>query len=250
MLGATCSPMLRVVGHPEDGAVGLLAGDLQHQRSERRQQDRRRRDVGDGERVVDPEVLVLDVDRAGPGKRGVEHLEVADAPAVRACRRTDPSMSSTTQWCDGPMPSVEPALADRLGRQRLLRHRDRVPASGSARPPYRSRSGSVTRPINVTAVSASKSSGGCATHTEANPACFRGDRIAPRSCATVSRYRPGSGPTIRPMRTRPVISLFGPCGNCVLNSESRCCRRLQLGNTRRRVLARAPLTCERTEQVR
>ena len=75
-----------LVGQPEDRAVGALAGELQHLRAERGEQHRRRRDVGDVERVVDAEEVVLDVDRPGPGEGLVEHVEGgrASRPAGRS----------------------------------------------------------------------------------------------------------------------------------------------------------------------
>ena len=62
----------------------------------------------------------------------------------------------------------EPAFADRLVRQRLLRHRDRVPGlDGMTAVPSSIRV--VARPMSATAVSASKSSGTWGTQTEAKP---------------------------------------------------------------------------------
>ena len=65
-----------LVGQPQDGAVGALARESQHHGPEGGEQHGGRRDVGDVERVVDPEVVVVDVDRAGAGQGLVEHVEV------------------------------------------------------------------------------------------------------------------------------------------------------------------------------
>ena len=65
-----------LVGHPEDRPVGALTGQPQHGRAQGGQENRRGRDVGDVERVVDAEQVVLDVDRAGAAERLVENVEV------------------------------------------------------------------------------------------------------------------------------------------------------------------------------
>ena len=114
-----------LVGHPEDRARRQLARDAQHHRRERGEEDRRRGDVGDVERVVHAVVVVLDVDRARAGERGVQHLEVvaheARGPLVRQAEHVgdDPVVRRTEA-------EREAAFAHRLVRQRLLRHRDRV----------------------------------------------------------------------------------------------------------------------------
>ena len=113
-----------LVGHPEHGAAGPLARDPQHHRTERGEQHRDRQ-VGDVERVVDAEAVVLDVDRTRAREHGVEHIEVVldhlrrllvgqpqhgvDDPVVR---RTDTEAEATA--------------ARRLHRQRLLSERDRM----------------------------------------------------------------------------------------------------------------------------
>ena len=74
--GAMWSPIARLVGHPQHGAVGVLACDLQHHRPERGDQHRHRRLGAQHGRVVHGERVVLDVDRTRAGDRGVEHLEI------------------------------------------------------------------------------------------------------------------------------------------------------------------------------
>ena len=73
-----------LVGHPENRAGRVLAGDAQHHRRERGDQDRHRRGVDDVERAVHAVAVVLDVDRARTGERGVEHLQVVPHQRGRA----------------------------------------------------------------------------------------------------------------------------------------------------------------------
>ena len=101
-------------------------------------------------------------------------------------------MSVTIQWCDGPSPSVKRPVAHRLGRQRLLRHRDRVPGldrhdRGAELDPR-----VVAVPISAIAVSASKSSGICGTQIEAKPACSAASASA-TSCADLVAVPPPLG---------------------------------------------------------
>ena len=115
-----------LVGHPEDRAVGALARQPQHHRPERGEQHRRRRDVGDVERVVHSEQVVLDVDRAGAGEGAVEHVEMG------AQGRNGVLVRQAEHLVDDPVvrhaeAEPQPPVAHRLHRQRLLRESDRVP---------------------------------------------------------------------------------------------------------------------------
>jgi hypothetical protein len=115
-----------LVGQPEDGAIGALAGHLEHERSQRGDEHRRRGDVGDVERVVDLEALVLDVDRARTGQRLVEHVEVGPHGRQRLL------VGETEHLFDDPVvrdaePEAQTPEAGGLGGQGLLGERDRVP---------------------------------------------------------------------------------------------------------------------------
>ena len=68
MVGATSGDDGPLVGQPQDRAVGALAGEPQHLGTQGGEQDRRGGEVGDVERVVDPEQLVLHVDGPGPAR--------------------------------------------------------------------------------------------------------------------------------------------------------------------------------------
>ena len=74
-------PDVALVRHPQDRPVGALARQSQHHRAERRQKHRRRGDVGDVERVVHAERIILDVDSAGDDILAV--LFAAAAPQLK-----------------------------------------------------------------------------------------------------------------------------------------------------------------------
>ena len=83
-------------------------------------------EVGDVERVVHLEVVVVHVDRPGTGQRLVEHVEVGAQGGDR------PLVGQAEHVLDHPVvrhaqPERQPALAHRLGGERLLGQRDRVP---------------------------------------------------------------------------------------------------------------------------
>jgi hypothetical protein len=185
------------VGHPEDRPRSLFAGEAQHHGREGRQQDRRA-DVGDVERVVHAVRVVLDVDRAGTRERRVQHLEVVPhlvrGPFVRKAEHVldDPVMGR-------PQPERQATLAHRLGRERLLRHRDRVTALDRqdcgpdldttgrvAHQRDRRERIEVVRNLGYPDRRESACSAACASATRR---------------ATFSRYRPLSGPIITPIRT-------------------------------------------------
>ena len=114
------------VGHPQDRAVGALTRQPQHHGPQRGEQHGRRRDVGDVERVVHAERVVLDVDRSGAGEGPVEHVEMG------AHRRDRMLVRQAEHLVDDPVvghaeTQSQPAIAHRLHRQRLLRERDRMP---------------------------------------------------------------------------------------------------------------------------
>ena len=115
-----------LVGHPEDGPVGSFARDAQHQGAEGGEQDRRRRDVGDVQRVVDPERVVLHVDGARAGQGRLQHIEVV---AHGLCRSF---VGQAEHLVDDPVVGDAQAqgqatLEDGLGGECLLGQRDRVP---------------------------------------------------------------------------------------------------------------------------
>ena len=83
-------PFVRPV---RDGAVGNLARELQHERRQRRDQDRRRRGAGHVEHRREVEELAVILDVAGAGERRSQHLDVLTCVAGRARRtrgRTSP----------------------------------------------------------------------------------------------------------------------------------------------------------------
>ena len=119
-------PDVALVRHPQDRPVGALARQSQHHRAERRQKHRRRGDVGDVERVVHAERIILDVDHARSRERLLEHIEVG------AQRRHRTVVGEAEHLVDHPVvrhteTKAQPALAHCLRGQRLLRQRDRMP---------------------------------------------------------------------------------------------------------------------------
>ena len=114
-----------LVGHPENRSVGELARDPEHHRRSAASRIGVGDDVGDVERVVNVELVVLDVDRARARERRVQHLDVV--PHLVG----GPLVGKAQHVADDPVvrradTEREPALAHRLVRQRLLRHRDRM----------------------------------------------------------------------------------------------------------------------------
>ena len=109
-------------------------------------------------------------------------------------------MSSTIQWCDGPRPSVKrpshTACVDSACCAIATGCRVWI---GTTAVPSSMRS--VAWPMSAIAVSASKSSGTCGNQTDAKPSrsavC-----AAATNRSTFSRWRPRSGPIMRPIRTR------------------------------------------------
>jgi hypothetical protein len=114
-----------LVGHPEDGPVGALAGQPEHRRAERGEEQRGGRHVRDVERAVHPEQLVVDVDATGTGEGLVEDVEVGAHGRRRAL------VGQAQHLVDDPMvgdaeAQREAALAHGLDRQRLLCQGDRM----------------------------------------------------------------------------------------------------------------------------
>ena len=97
----------------------------QHARAECGEQDRGRGDVGDVERVVHAERLVLHIDGSGAGERPVEDVEVG------AHRRDGALVGQPEHLVDDPVvrdaeTEGQTTLADGLDRQDLLGQCDRV----------------------------------------------------------------------------------------------------------------------------
>ena len=114
-----------LVGHPQDRPAGALAAELEHARAQRGKEDGCGRDVGDVERVVDPEHVVLDVDGARAAERLLEHVEVG------AHGRNGTLVGKAEHLVDDPVvrhaeAEREAPLAHGLHGQRLLRERDRM----------------------------------------------------------------------------------------------------------------------------
>src|SRR5262245_21432918 len=116
-------------------------------------------------------------------------------------------MPSMIQWCDVPRPSVKrpshTAWFDSAARAMAIGWRVWI---GSTAVPSSIRP--VACPMSVIAVSASKSPGTWGTQIEVNPAASAASASA-TSCATLWRYRPLSGPIIRPIRI-PISLPHGP----------------------------------------
>src|SRR5438874_7509705 len=107
-------------------------------------------------------------------------------------------MSSMIQWCDVPRPSVKrpshTAWFDSVSWAMAIGWRV---WTGTTAVPSSIRS--VACPISVIAVKASKSPGTWGTQSDVKPASSAASASV-TSCATFWRYRPLSGPTIRPIR--------------------------------------------------
>ena len=112
-----------LVGHPEDGPGGVLTGDAQHHGRERGDEDRHLDGIGHVHRAVHPVLVVLDVDRARPRERLVQHLEVVPHEVGRALVR-EAELTLDDPVVRRPEAEREPAAARHLRGQRLLRHRD------------------------------------------------------------------------------------------------------------------------------
>ena len=190
-----------LVGHPQDRARRVLARDAQHHGRQRGEQDRRR-DVGDRERIVHAELVVLDVDRSRARERCRSTPRGSCARAAPASRTGRPSMSVTIQWCDGPSPSVnrpshtawfESACCAMAIGWRVWIGTTAVPSSIRV----------VTVPISVMAVIASKSAGICGTQIEAKPGLLGRfgirDRVA-RPCRGTAPARGRSSGRSAPRR--------------------------------------------------
>ena len=114
------------IGHPEDGAGGVLTGSAQHRRPECREQDRHGDGVGDIHRAVHGKAVVLHINRTRPGERPGSELrgnrEPMRGPVVGQPELVgdDPVM----RWADAER---ESASASSLRGQRLLCHRDGMP---------------------------------------------------------------------------------------------------------------------------
>jgi hypothetical protein len=113
-----------LIGHPENRARRVLARKPQHDRRERRQQDRQLQ-VGDVEVVVDAVDVVVDVDSARSCERSGQDLQIV------AHEMRGPLVGKPEHVGDDPVmrragAEHEPALTRRLRRQRLLCHRDRM----------------------------------------------------------------------------------------------------------------------------
>ena len=114
-----------LVRHPENRARRVFARDAEHHRRERGEEDRCGDDVGDVERIVDAVPVVLDIHHARTGEGRVQDLEVG----AHLVRRS--FVGQAEHVLDDPVvrraqPQREAALADRLVRQRLLRHGNRM----------------------------------------------------------------------------------------------------------------------------
>ena len=64
-----------LVRHPQNGPGRPLPGKAKHGRAQGGHEDGRRGEVGDVQWVVDPEPVVLDVDRAGTTESLIEDVE-------------------------------------------------------------------------------------------------------------------------------------------------------------------------------
>ncbi len=186
-----------LVGHPEDRPVGPLTGQLEHVGPERGNEDGRGLDVGDVERVVDPEQLVLDIERSRTPKGHVEHVEVRPHGERRTVVAQaehvldDPVMGDAQPEAQA---AVETAWTDSAAWARATGWRG---WTGTTAVPTSIRL--VASPTTVAATRASKSSGIWGTHTEDRPAASA-QRASSRSRSTLVAYRPRSGPIITPMR--------------------------------------------------
>jgi hypothetical protein len=111
-------------GHPRDRPVGDGAGQLEHLRSERSNQHRYRRQVGDVERGVRRDRLTVDVALAAAQERH-EHVQVlAHVPHRLRVRQAEHVLDDNL--VRQPDTEREPAPTRGLHGQRLLRHRDRM----------------------------------------------------------------------------------------------------------------------------
>ena len=119
-------PDCALVGHPEDRAAGVLAGDAQHRRSECREQDRHRDGVGDVHRTVHGKAVVLDVNRTRPGDGRVENFEVTAHQTGRPIVG-QPELVADDPVMGWPDAERESASARHLRGQRLLCHRNGMP---------------------------------------------------------------------------------------------------------------------------
>ena len=114
------------VRHPQDRSVRSCACEPQHHRTQRGQHHGRRPDVGDVERVVHSEHVVLDIDRPRTGQRPVEDVEMSPHRGHRTFVGQAEHLLDDPVVRD-PQPEGEAPFTRRLCRQDLLRERDRVP---------------------------------------------------------------------------------------------------------------------------